>query len=232
MYYAKQVNPEYQEDNLFYTYKDKNGKYHLGWNDEVYEKNVIIYGNKDYHNSTIKEFDNLLKIEDSIYEYELLLNKNTNHCYWDNVSQFINYYLPKSNGKKYSMKEIHEWKILLEEYWKIDEIAEKALRLMTDKNWRRFRMSGCCQRDWQYGFASDEITNGDIEYIEMCYFNTGSQYLFYESEDDYNNDSPTTEYYVRDEDELIKHVGCKRNEIKIYNFAGYKKIPTYELYDE
>jgi len=234
MYICKQVSPEWQEDNLFYTYKDKNGKYHLGWNDDIYEENVIIYGNDEYHYSLTKEFEQILKISESYYEYELSIEPKSNHCYWNNVSEYINYYLPKSNGKKYSTKEIHKWKELLEKFsirWKEEDIVEEALQLMTGKKWRSFKMCGVMQREWQYGYASEEITKEDIEYIEMCYFNTGSEYQFYESEEDYENECPTTSYYVNSynsKEELLKHIGCEPNELKVYQFTGYMKLPQYK----
>lgn len=234
MYICKQVDPEWAEDNLFYTYKDKQGHYQLGWNDDVYEQNVIIYGNKDYHNSTIKEFDEIMNLDSTWYEYEPLTYKSSNHCYWNNVSEFVNYYFTKSNGKKYSTKEIHEWKKLFDEYqnrWRIEDIVEKALELMTGKKWRAIKLCGYCQSDWQYGYASEEITDEDVRYIEMCYFNTGSEYLFYESEEDYENDNPSTGYYVdswKSKERLCEHIGCKPNELKVYKFTGYKKTPQYE----
>lgn len=234
MYVCKQVSPEWQEDDLFYNYKDNNGRYKLGWNDEVYEENVIIYGNDDYHYSTIKEFDMVMKIGESYDEYELSLKPKSNHCYWNNASEYLNYYLPKSNGKKYSPQEVCKWKKLLEKYsihWKEEDIMCEALELMTGKKWRPIKMVGCMQREWQYGYASNEVSDKDIEYIEMCYFNTGSEYQFYESEEDYENDNPSTSYYVdsyNSKERLCEHIGCKPNELKVYEFTGYAKIPQYK----
>ena len=230
MYIAKQVDPEWQEDNLFYTYKDKNGHYQLGWNDDVYEENVIIYGNDEFKYSLTKEVQQLLKLDEWYDEYELSINPKSNHCYWRNASECINYYLPKNNGK-YTMKEIHQWKELLEKYsqrWNLEDIVCEALKLMTGKNWRSFTMRGDCQRDWQCGYASEEITYADMEYIEMCYFNTGEEYIVYEENDEENGIG----YYVdsyNPKEELCKHIGCEPNELKVYKFVGYQKTPKYEL---
>lgn len=225
-YYAKQVDPEWQEDNLFYTYKDKNtGKYELGWNDDVYQNNVIIYGNKEYRYFLTKEFENLLMLEKVDYEYE--------NGYWKNISEFVYSYFPKSNGK-YSTKELHEWKLLLERYFKdycFEKIVCDALKLMTGKTWRTIKIVGCMQSEWQYGYASEDITEEDVDYIEICYFNTGTEWLFYESEEDMNDDCASTSYYIRGykpKEELCRHIGCKEEELVCLEFDGYTKTPKYK----
>jgi len=232
MYICKQVDPEWQEDNLFYVYKDKKGEYKLGWNDDVYENNVIIYGNNEYRYSLTNEFYNLTKLDDVYYEYETTRNPHSNHCYWTSTSEMINWYFPKSNGKKYTPKEIHRWIELLDNYnYRLEDIACAALELMTGKKWREIKMVGNMQREWQYGYASEEVSDNDMEYIEMCYFNTGVEYQFYESEEDYEEDNPSTSYYVstwNTKERLCEHIGCEENELKVYDFTGYKKIPQYE----
>lgn len=234
-YYAKQVNPEWQEDNLFYTYKDKNtGRYKLGWNDDVYEENVVIYGNNDYHYSLTKEFECLLKLDSVWYEYEPFTYSKTNNCYWSSVSEFVNWYFPKSNGKKYTTHEIHEWKKLLADWNNgigFEDYVIVGLKLMTGKNWRKRNIVGCMQREWQNCFISEEITDGDMDYIEMCYFNTGTEWLFYESKEDMDDDSPSTSYYVDSynyKQRLCEHIGCKEEELVCFEFDGYKKIPQYK----
>lgn len=233
-YYAKQVNPEWQEDNLFYTYKNKKtGKYEMGMNDDYYYDKIIIYGNKEFHSFTTKEFDNLMQLDSVYYEYEPLTNKYTNHCYWDNITQFVNAYFPKQNGR-YSKQEIHQWKLLLEEYsqhWRMEEITEKALELMTGKKWHSFVMRGYSQGDYQYGYASEKITDKDINYIEMCYFNTGSEYIVYESEEDFQNEDNGCSYYCdsfHSKAYLAEMLGCEEEEIEMYNYTGYIKVPQYE----
>lgn len=234
-YYVKQVAPEWQEDNLFFNYKDKNtGRYKLGWNDEVYEENVIIYGNDDYHYSLTKEFEQLLKLDMVYYEYEPLTYPKSNHCYWSNASEFVNYYFPKSNGKNYNKHEIHEWKKLLEEWnngLDFKDYVIRGLKLMTGKTWRSRNIVGCMQREWQNCFVSEEITEKDIDYIEMCYFNTGTEWTFYESKEDLDNDNPSTGYYVSSyntKKELCEHIGCKEEELVMLEFTGYAKIPQYK----
>lgn len=228
MYFAKQVSPEWQEDDLFYQYKDKNGHYCLGLNDDFIADNIIIVGNKEYKEFLSPEYKKVKELENAYYECENLDNKRSNHCYWDNWSQFLQAYVSRSNGKKYNTREIHKWKLLIEKYtdhWDIDDIMCEALELMTGRKWRQFTMRGCMQREWQCGYASDELTDKDVEYVEMCYFNTGMEFIVYESKEDFDNEENGCSYYVEDADDL-----CDRFQegIKIYAFSGYKHIPEYE----
>ena len=228
-FYARQVNPEFQEDDLFYTFTNKQGRTELGFNDEIYDNNIIIEGNDDYLTYSIREYDNLMKLDSLWYEYETLLNPKSNHCYWSSFSEFFNYYLPKSNGKKYSNKEIHQWKELMKK--NTNEIIEDALKLMTGKSWRKFKMTGYCQRDWQYGYASEEITDKQLEYVGMCYFNTGNEYIVFESREDFKKDENGYSMYVdswQSKEYMADLLACKPQEISMYDWDGYSKTPKYK----
>lgn len=230
-YWAKQVNPEFAEDDLFYVYKSKKtGYYELGWNDEAFINDIIIYGNRDYHGWTTKEFDNIKNLDNVYYEYEPLTYERTNHCYWSSASEFINYYFPKSNGKKYSTREIHEWKKLLER-GNSEDITLKALELMTGKKWREIRLRGYCQSDWQNGYASEDVSEEYVRYVEMCYFNTGSEYIVYEDRQDFKNDENGYSMYVdswHSKEKLAEILGCKEKEISMYDWDGYTKTSKYK----
>ena len=228
-YYAKQVDPEWQEENLFYQVRGKDKRTKLGFNDDVYEENVIITGNNEYLDHKTIEFQRLEEF-DKAYDYEY-----GNRCYWANDSEFINCYLKKSNGKKYSTQEIHQWKELFKKYeerYRLEDITCEALELMTGKQWYWFTIRGCMQREWQCGYVSEVITRNDIDYIEMCYFNTGSEYIVYESKDDFNNEENGISYYVdsyNSKQALIEAIGCEPDEIEVYEFDGYTKTPKYKL---
>ena len=227
-YYAKQVSPEFQEDDLFYQWKDKQGRYNLGINDDYIAENIIIDGNKEYKGFTNSEYEKIKELGSVYYECEALFNAHSNHCYWDNFTQFVEAYFSRSNGKKYNTREIHQWKLLVEKYtehWDEDDIMCDALKLMTGKKWRRFTIRGCMQREWQYGYASEELTDMDIRYVEMCYFNTGEEFLVFENEEDFNNDENATSYYVEDADDLNTRFD---GNIRIFEFNGYLRTPQYK----
>lgn len=228
-FYAKQVDPEWQEENLFYQIKGKDKRTILGFNDDIYEDNVIIVGNNEYLEHRIPEYQRLLDFDNAyFYEYG-------NTCYWANDSEFINCYLKKSNGKQYSTIEIHKWKELFKKYEernRLEDIVCEALELMTGKQWYWFTIRGCMQREWQCGYASEIITRKDIDYIEMCYFNTGSEYIVYENKEDFDSECNGCSYYVdsyNSKSILCELLGCEEDELEMYDFDGYTKTPKYKL---
>ena len=228
--YCKQIPPEHQEDDLFWTTKN----HELRWNNDAYVNDVIISGNKDFLGYHTKAYEKVKKIEDILYEYETTNNEKSNHCYWDSVSQLIDYYLSKENGKRYSKKEIHKWKEILDNWYNYRQEEEhklQALQLITGKKWRTKTIRGCMQSEWQTIYVSEAITDKDIDYIEMCYFNTGTEWLVYESEKDYNEDNYSYSLYVDGynvKTNLAERIGCKEEELVVMEFDDWKRIPTYK----
>ena len=225
--YCKQIPPEYQQDDLFFTGENKQGKRTIGWNtDKNYANNVVIYGNSDYLPYYTEAYDKVSRnIDDASYEYENRLN------HWKNFSEIINYYFTKENGKKYSKKEIHKWKNLMD-YWQDSEGDYlEALELITGKKWRQVCIKGCCQNEWQYLYVSEEITQEDIDYIEMCYFNNGSEWRIFESKKDMNNGDCAYSVYVDSynvKENLAKRIGCKEEQLVIYEFDSWERTANYK----
>lgn len=218
MYFAKQVNPEFAEDDLFYRWTDEKKHSHVGINDDYIAENIIIDGNKDYLSFTNSAYDAIKRLD--LYEFDNI------NCYWAGCyGDYLNYYVPKTNGKKYSNKEIHAWKEMLN---KGDVDVCLALKLITGKTWREISLRGCAQSEWQEGYATNELTSKDIEYVEMCYFNTGREYIVYESEEDYESEENGCSYYVsswKSKEELEDRL-C--GEVRMFDFDGYIKIPQYK----
>lgn len=224
--YCKQIPPEYQEDDLFWTGKDKDNRSQLHWENDTYANNVVICGNNDYLSYYTKAYEKVLKnIDDAIYEYENHLN------HWKNFSEIIDYYFTKENGKKYSKKEIHKWKYLTDYWQDSEEDYLQSLELITGKKWRQVCIKGCCQRDWQYLYVSEEITQEDIDYIEMCYFNTGSEWHIFESKKDMKNGDCTCSVYVDSfnvKQNLAKKLGCKEEQLVVYEFDSWERTANYK----
>ena len=196
MSYAKQVPPECQEDDLFWTGKD--GSLHM--NDEWFEENVVITGNREFKEFHTREYERLLKID--WYEFE-----NFKSYGFGSVTDYLNFYFPRE--KKYSPREVHEWKrIIQEEDWLC------GLCMLTGKRWREVTLRGVMQREWQTAYVSEDISDAQVRYIEMCYFNTGMEFMIYEDDDDSGYSA-----YVSDVSELDVD--------KVYLFDGYTKTAKY-----
>lgn len=217
MYYAKQVEPEFQEDPLFQRIRNE-----LDIEDDFLKGNIAIYGNREYMSLENENFKKALNFECLWYEYE-----NFKSCGFGNISEFFNYYFKKSNGENYTPKEIHRWKELFEKYTYFKDVACEILELITDMEWREETIRGCAQREWQTIYVSEQISDEDIEYIEMCYFNTGSEYLVYkDNEEEYLCNVYVKGYDVRKE--IAQELGCAEKEVKVFNVTGYTRIPKYE----
>lgn len=218
MYFAKQVNPEFQGDDLFYRWTGKGGRNYVGINDDVIAENIIIDGNDDFLSFTNKAYDAIKKLD--LYEFDNI------NCYWAGCyGDFLNFYVPKTNGKKYSNKEIHAWKEMLN---KGDVDVCLALKLITGKNWYEISLRGCSQNEWQEGYATYELSDKDIEYVEMCYFNTGSEYIVYESKEDFNNEENGCSYYVSSYNSKHELEDRLQAKVKVFEFDGYIKTPKYK----
>lgn len=215
MLYAKQVAPEYQEDDLFWT----NSKNELRMNNDIYEENVIIDGNREFREFFTPAYRKIKKISSDIwYDWEYLSS-----CGFANRTEFIEFYLSREDGKRYSKKDISVWIKLLDNWDEDEDLIIRALNLITRKNWRRVTMRGYMQREWQYMYVNEEITDGEVEYIETCYFNTGMEFAIYDDEECVNS------YYVKDTDELCEHFEyeIKKGEFEILLFDGWNKTPKY-----
>lgn len=200
MIYAKQVAPEYQEDDLFWTGKD--GSLHM--NDEWYEENVVITGNREFKEFHTREYEKLVKLD--WYEFE-----NFKSYGFGSVTEYFEFYL----GRKFNPREVHELKrVITEEDWLT------GLRILTGKVWRQVCLRGVMQREWQYAYVSAEFSDVQVGYLEMCYFNTGMEFLVYEE----GSEDSAYSVYVRDADELKECCGVD----VVYLFDGYERMPKYK----
>lgn len=232
-YYCKQVNPEFADSYLFYQFKNKKtGHYELAFNDDYYADDVIITGNKDYMDYWPEKLENLQKnIE--------WFNSDLVGYYGEqgNLTELANYYFKKHNGKRWSKKELAQWRKisdLTENYSSSNEEEAflMALKLITGKTWNSFTIRGYSQRDYQYGYASEDISEQALSYIEMCYFNTGEEFMVYDSKEAFDNEEADTSIYVdgyKVKENLALELGCDVNELEVYEFDGYIKAPKYKL---
>lgn len=201
MIYAKQVAPEYQEDDLFWSGKD--GSLHM--NDEWLEENVVIRGNREFKEMLTSDYEKMLKLD--WWEFE-----NFKSYGFGCVSEYLNYYLPRKDGKKWSGRQVAEWKKIIQ-----DENWIEGLRLLTGLVWREVTIRGCMQREWQEMLVSENISDKQVEYIEMCYFNTGMEFRVYED----NDENCVYLAYVGDVSEL-------EDVDKVYLFDGWDRTERYK----
>lgn len=234
-YYCKQVNPEFAESWLFYDVTNKKtGRRESRFNDDVYAENVILTGNRNYLSIYPSELESLQQniewFNSDLVGYQ---------GFHGNLTELANYYFKKHNGKRWSKHELALWRHVsdLTEDYSSDNEEEAyllALKLITGKEWRSICIKGFCQGDWQEGYVSSDISQEDVNYIEMCYFNTGSEYKIYESKEAFDNKEPDTSMYIdsyNSKETLCKMLSCEPEEVEVYDFDGYTKTPKYVLVD-
>lgn len=217
-YYAKQIAPEYQEDDLFYRWTDENKHSHLGMNDDYLAETVIIVGNKEFMEFTNKAYDKLAKFANDLwYDWDYLES-----CGFHTRSEFLEYYYGVSVKNK---RLVHQWIELFNNWSGSEDDYVTGLKLLTGHVWRSVTIRGCMQSEWQDMYVRDDVSDRDVRYVEMCYFNTGMEFVVYESKEDFDNDVDGCSCYVEDIDDL-----CQRfmGNIHVFEFTGYKKIPEYK----
>ena len=65
----------------------------------------------------------------------------------------------------------------------------------------------------------------------MCYFNTGTEWLVYESEEDFEKEESIFSLYVdgyNAKQNLCERIGCEEEELVCYEFDGYTKTLKYK----
>lgn len=173
--YAKQVNPEYQESPLFI--------------DGFFPDNIILTGNRDFNSHTTPEFDQINShFEDMAGTWENdRFFFQWNGAGYDKIAKKPDYTLQellteygfsRPDGKPWTTKQWHEWRLLMEREELDDDGIIKALQLLTGKAWKAFTIRGCCQSDWQSGFCPvSEWSREALEAFEAEYFNTGTEWI-------------------------------------------------------
>lgn len=219
--YARQVNPEYQESPLYY--------------EEDFPENIIITGNRDFNSHTTWEYDKIIEWYEVMCEYYEEI-KAGEGCY-KNITELLKDYFPG----KYSTKTIHKFKEVLEKYgtryyYEGDYILD-MLEIITGKKWHKTTICGSVQREWQNVIYSPEDYSKEyIKELEVQYFNTGTEWIIHEYDEEPEEPEDITGYSVYCtswntegiKKELTDAAGYEPEEIILYEFSGYTKTEVFK----
>lgn len=167
--YARQINPSYQESPLMIF--------------DEWPEDLIVTGNRDYQSHTIFEYNRIKEYFD-----DMASEWNQNGMYGSekySLKEVLHDYgFERNDGKPWTTKQRHEWKLLMEsEHYdsRDDEIILKALKLLTGAEWKTTTIRGCCQGDWQnVYYRVDRWNKESLEAFETEYFNTGSEWMIHD----------------------------------------------------
>lgn len=218
MIYAKQVPPEYQSS--FWNHAD--------------HPDITITGNNQF----VSHFSDIYKETFKKYqEYENIIDN-------DIYIEIAMSTMPRKDNKPYSEKDKKTWADILNKRKKYtsDSEIETIVKIMNlihpDKHFEIQYITGSSQSDWNYIIYDSEMYDStDIRHIAMEYFNEGSEWHIYESLDEMTNDIPsfctyTHNYGDLDADliEISNQTATPKEEITLYAFKEFKRIPVYDTY--
>lgn len=233
--YAKQVNPEYQESPLFI--------------DGFFPDNIILTGNRDFNSHTTPEFDQINShFEDMAGTWENdRFFFQWNGAGYDKIAKKPDYTLQellteygfsRPDGKPWTTKQWHEWRLLMEREELDDDGIIKALQLLTGKAWKAFTIRGCCQSDWQSGFCPvSEWSREALEAFEAEYFNTGTEWIIHDEDGEPESPEEINGYSVYchgwNSDQIRKEIADAAGEtdpaaVVLYEFTGWSRSPEYK----
>lgn len=232
--YAKQVNPEYQESPLFI--------------EGCFPDNIILTGNRDYNSHTTPEFD---QIEDHFEDMAGTRENDRFFFQWngagyDKITKKPDYTLQellteygfsRPDGKPWTTKQRHEWRLLMEREELDNDGIIKALQLLTGKAWKAFTIRGCCQSDWQSGFCPvDEWSREALEAFEVEYFNTGTEWIIHDEAGEPESPEEISGHSIyvtewREEDIAARiaeeFIEGRPEDVILYFYDGETRTPKY-----
>lgn len=231
MVYARQMNPAYQESPLFIF--------------DEWPENLIVYGNREYKGHTIPVFDCLMdNFEEAMTEIDNI--KSGYSTWYANITECLVDLLPPVHKDKYSTREVHAWKQLLEEWEKVwdrksrldeSDCIVEALGLMTGKKWTCRPIHGSCQGDWnEVYYPVGEYSTESINAFEVEYFNTGSEWMIHDGDDQPEQPEDISGFTcyctawnadgIREQ--IADIAGCKPEEVKAWAWNGETWMPKYK----
>lgn len=171
--YAVQQNRDYIDTEIYFNFAEES----------EYLK-LAILGGRDFTSFKFSEYERIEKhFDDFIFEYENIKAKYIK--YYNNTTELVNDLFYRENGKKYNTREIHAFKNIFERYksnFNEDDAILCILELMTGERYKKTIIRGYSQGDYAKIIHPITITKDTINYIEACYFGTGTEYSIYEEE--------------------------------------------------
>lgn len=232
--YARQIPPEYQKSPLYWDYNRKDG---LDLSESWPE--ITLTGNRDSCGYKTPLFEDAEKIDEAADEW-------INGKEWTGetvriVDALRDYGIEKQNGKKWTPRELGEWKRLFQSWdrnpWdgrNAERRLLEALELITGEPYERDTLRGCSQGDYiECYYPRKKYSTADLERLEKEYFNTGEEWTIYNEDPDENPDADQFSMYVyawRDDEkrqEIADAAGGDPADVELHPFTGWTRSACY-----
>lgn len=225
--YAKQVPPDIQESHF---------------DIELYSEEVTITGNSnfnEYKSDLYKHVEN--HIEDAYREFDELEDgeQKPDDTHLDKLIQAHFGVLPRNADERIRWRKTLSYCILTSLFTMTPSPIASVMSLVSGKPYHVHTIHGTCQSDWNYVICPDEMTVGNhsiLQAIESEYFNTGSEWMVYESEDACEAECDGISIYVLDmqnpREVIAVYYGVMPVDVEAYAFDQYEKIPKYKRMED
>lgn len=234
--YAKQVPPEHQESFLFNIVDGE-----VQFNIDPYNEYVTLAGNTHYCDHMTDVFKRVWRVLEKGDLASVL--DDLRPSVYDTATEAIYDYLWPEGDRKYGTRAIHAIRQLVQDYLTCkraeeDNILCKVLSIVTGEHYECRCIRGSSQGDWQYIYYSTEhISREDIHYIEVCYFNEGSEWIIHDGEDEPKTSEEVSGYSAYcigcGEDairlELAEIAECKPEDVVMFIYDHSISVPVYRV---
>lgn len=157
--YIKQVNPEFVDYDIYFD------ELMDGDNELIIKESRDFKGFNDDILKSIKQLYN----EYGYYDYEV---------YYDNsIKAYVNDYIKKENGKKFSPTELHTIKFMLDKDENFEDFELTVLSMVKGKQYVRKALRGYSQGDYVELYCPENTSNELIDTIENLYFGGGMEVI-------------------------------------------------------
>lgn len=219
--YARQINPDYQDANIF--------------DDDMYT-DIIVKGNNSFGEHNTDLLDIIDDISEDIYNFAESENITdfAAEADYEKVAEWLSDHYSTEKHPHWTVEELKRFIVLadtainsaLKGYSKVENSPENCnatmLSIYTGEKWETSTISGCCQSDWQTIYYSTEAhSDKDIEIFESGYFNTGTEWVIHD--DDYIPESPEDIsgcslycYSYKPREEIAETLGVMPEDIVMY----------------
>ena len=210
-YIAYQIDPEHQESPLFY--------------DDDLPVDVSIFGNRDYRKHFSSEIEPIMQsLLDSVLIYELEEAEGI-EAERDVLHDYFGSNILKLDDDKIRLLS----NLILEDD---DKFYASIFTLLTGRKYSRRMITGSFQSEWNYlYFPNDTYKWNQIDWVEIEYFNTGSEWNVYSGElaDDYEFTIYCHSNFYNDiRFEIAQNLFVPPSQVNLKAFDGYTRSPKYK----
>lgn len=218
--YARQIEPEFQTSPLEYG---------------DFPEDIIIDGNPNLMEYKTTEYNTLrVHADDMVDEWH--------DRYYHSVEDLLrDYGIEPAAGVKWYDENYIKWREILEDRHAIDisedEFVIEGLNLITGGDWKYITIRGCGQSDWNYCyFDSKKWSDDALDALEVEYFNTGSEWIIHDGDEDPETPEDIDGYSVYCTDwgndgirrQIAEAHGGNAEDVILYKFDGYTRSVIYK----